>query len=270
MIAKFEELDWSPTPIGEVSLRRRVDPVSGVDIYEVKLGDEFLMSSMFTAAEIALSRLALERLAATRGTRTASIDPASPDWDIVVGGLGLGYTAERVLEDQRVHELVVVELLEPVIDWHRRALVPVGPVLTADARCRLVQGDFFAMAASATTTGARSARTVAAHEHASGSGFDPERPGRVFDAVILDIDHSPRHFLDGASAGFYSVEGTRQLAEHLQPGGVYAIWSNDPPDQAYVDVLSQVFDDVVAEVITFPNPLQDREATATIYLATRA
>lgn len=252
MSAKFEELDWSPTPIGEVSLRRRVDPVTGVDIYEVKLGDEFLMSSMFTAAEIALSRLALERLTANRGA--AAPGPTTPTWDVVVGGLGLGYTAERVLEDPRVRELVVVELLEPVIDWHRRGLVPVGPVLTADARCRLVQGDFFAMA-----------RSASAEIH----GFDPEQPGRVFDAVVLDIDHSPQHFLDGGSAGFYGVDGTRHLAEHVAPGGVYAIWSNDPPDQAYVDILSQVFDDVAAEVITFPNPLQDRDATATVYVATR-
>ncbi|PKQ25229.1 MAG: spermidine synthase [Actinobacteria bacterium HGW-Actinobacteria-4] len=252
MSAKFEELDWSPTPIGEVSLRRRVDPVTGVDIYEVKLGDEFLMSSMFTAAEIALSRLALERLAVTRAHQ--------PTWDVVVGGLGLGYTAHRVLEDPRVRSLVVVELLEPVIDWHQRGLVPVGPVLTADARCRLVQGDFFAMARSATAGG---------EAHAN-SGFDPEAPGRIFDAVVLDIDHAPDHFLDGASAGFYSVGATRELAEHLAPGGVYAIWSNDPPDQTYVDVLSQVFDDVVAEVITFPNPLQDRDATATVYVGTKS
>ena len=80
-------------------------------------------------------------------------------------GLGLGYTAARALEDPRVAELIVVELLKPVIDWHVRGLVPVGPVLTADPRCRLQQGDFFAMSI--------------------GDGYDPSRPGGLFDAVLM-------------------------------------------------------------------------------------
>ena len=235
MPARFEELDWSPTPIGDVSLRRRVDPVTGVDVFEVKLGEEFLMSSLFTVAEVELGRLALARLDRDR-------------LDVAVGGLGLGYTAQAVLADERVHELVVVDLLEPVIGWHQRGLVPVGPVLTADPRCRLVAADFFTMAA--------------------GSGFDPDQPGRRFDAVVLDIDHAPDHLLHGGSAGFYTVPGTRRLAAHLRPGGVYALWSNDPPDEGYLAVLAEVFVDVAAEVVAFPNPLQGRDATNTVYLAT--
>jgi spermidine synthase len=232
----MEELDWSPTPIGDVSLRRRRDPISGVDIFEVKLGDEFLMSSLFTVAEVEVARLALARLEGT-------------DLDIAVGGLGLGYTAQAVLADARVRELLVVDALEPVIGWHERGLVPVGPALTADPRCRFVHGDFFAMT--------------------DGAGFDPESPQRVFDAVIVDIDHSPRHLLADGSAGFYGVEGTRRLAQHVRPGGVYTLWSNDPPDEAYLAILSQVFVEVAAEVVRFPNPLQDREATNTVYVATK-
>jgi spermidine synthase len=234
--ARFEELDWSPTPIGEVSLRRRRDPATGVDIFEVKLGEEFLMSSLFTVAEIDVARRALARLQGS-------------ELDVAVGGLGLGYTAQAVLEDQRVRELVVVEVLEPVIQWHQRGLVPVGPILTADPRCRLVHGDFFAMA--------------------DGPGFDPEMQGRVFDVVVVDIDHSPKHLLADGSAGFYGVAGTQRLAGHLRPGGVYSLWSNDPPDDAYLAVLSEVFVDVAAEVVSFPNPLQDRMATNTVYLATK-
>jgi spermidine synthase len=234
--ARFEELDWSPTPIGDVSLRRRRDPVTGVDIFEAKLGDEFLMSSLFTVAEIEVARLGLARLEGS-------------GLDVAVGGLGLGYTAQAVLADERVRELLVIDALEPVIRWHQSGLVPVGPILNADPRCRLVHGDFFAMT--------------------DGSGFDPAAPGRVFDAVVVDIDHSPRHLLADGSAGFYGVEGTRRLAGHLRPGGVYSLWSNDPPDDAYLAVLSEVFADVAAEVVSFPNPLQDRAATNTVYLATK-
>jgi hypothetical protein len=87
---------------------------------------------------------------------------------------------------------------------------------------------------------------------------------------VVDIDHSPRHLLADGSAGFYGVEGTRRLAAHLKPGGVYSLWSNDPPDEAYLAVLAQVFVDVAAEVVRFPNPLQGREATNTVYLGSLA
>lgn len=235
MSKRIEELAWSETPIGEVSLRRRREPVTGQDVYEVKLGDEFLMSSLFTVAEVELARRALARVEGN-------------ELSVAVGGLGLGYTAREVLADERVAELLVVDALAPVIDWHRRGLVPVGPSLTGDLRCRLVLGDFFAMT--------------------EGSGYDPDVADRVFDAVVVDIDHSPRHLLADGSAGFYGVEGTRRLARHLRPGGVYALWSNDPPDEVYAAVLAQVFADVAAEVVTFANPLQEREATNTVYLAT--
>ena len=234
MSERLQELDWSETPLGELSLRRRRDPVTGIDLFEVKLGDEFLMSSLFTVAEIEVARRALQRLQGS-------------GLDVAVGGLGLGYTAEAVLADDRVGALVVVEALKPVIDWHRQGLVPVGPTLTGDPRCRLVHGDFFAMS--------------------DGAGFDPEVPHRRFDAVVVDIDHSPQHLLADGSAGFYGVEGTRRLSRHLRPGGVYSLWSNDPPEDAYLAVLAEVFTDVTAEVVRFPNPLQDREATNTVYLA---
>ena len=161
----FEELDYRPTPIGELSLRRRRELRLGVDVLEIKLGEEHLMSSLFTASEIALARLGLAPL---------RDDGAL---DVVVGGLGLGYTAQAVLEHSAVRSLVVVEMLEAVIDWHREGLLPLGPELTADPRCRFVAGDFFAMTGSA-------------------SGFDAEQPGRRFDAILVYIDHSPEALLD--------------------------------------------------------------------------
>jgi spermidine synthase len=234
MSARFEELDWRPTPLGAISLRRRRDPVSGDDVYEVKLDDDFLMSSLFTVAEIEVARLALAKL------------PGS-GLDVAVGGLGLGYTAQTVLEHPNVRSMIVVETLVEVIEWHQRGLIPVGAALTSDSRCRFVPGDFFAMA--------------------GGSGLDPEDPNRRFHAIIVDIDHSPRHLLHPSHAGFYESAGTRRLADHLNPGGVFALWSNDPPDEVYQAVLAEVFDDVTAEIVSFHNPLQARDATNTVYLA---
>jgi len=232
--AGFEELDWQPTPLGEISLRRRIEPTLQVDVYEAKLGDEFLMSSLFTAGEIELAQIPL-----------AKIDGEA--LDVVVGGLGLGYTAHAVLRDPRVGSLHVIEALGEVIEWHERGLLPLSESLTSDERCTFVQGDFFDMVA----TGAR---------------FGPGATER-HDAVLVDIDHTPRHLLHPAHAPFYEVEGQRRLANRLEPGGVYALWSDDPPDEHYLTAAEQVFASCHAHVVTFPNPLTGGDASNTVYVA---
>lgn len=237
MSTHFEELDYRPTPLGALSLRRRRELSLGVDVYEIKLGDEFLMSSLFTVSEIALARLGL---AASTGN----------DLDIVVGGLGLGYTAQAVLGNARVRSLVVVEALAEVIEWHERGLLPLGAYLTSDPRCRLVRDDFFSICASSTRS------------------FDPGSTGRRFHAVLVDIDHTPRQVLDPSHATLYSSDGLRRLARHLHPGGVFALWSNDPPQDEFVAALADVFVTSEAHVIRFHNPLQNRDAANTVYLAT--
>lgn len=235
MSARFEELDWAETPLGVISLRRRVEPSLNIDVYEVKLGDEYLMSSLFTAAEIALAHLGLAQ----------GVDG---DLDVVVGGLGLGYTAQTAIGDPRVHSLVVVEALGEVIGWHQRGLLPHTADLVSDPRVRLQQGDFFAMADSE-------------------SGFDPETPGRLFHAVLLDIDHTPRHVLHPSHAAFYTPAGLRRLVGHLHPGGVFALWSDDPPDADFEAVLAEVFDQSKASIIRFSNPLTGGYSTNTVYVA---
>src|SRR4051794_41476887 len=109
----FEELDFRPTPMGALSLRRRRQLPTGIDVYEIKLGDEFLMSSLFTVSEIALARLGLREL-------------SGANLDVVVGRLGLGYTAQTVLEEPRVRSLIVVDALAEVIEWHEQGLLPLG------------------------------------------------------------------------------------------------------------------------------------------------
>ncbi|WP_328348292.1 spermidine synthase [Streptomyces violaceus] len=238
MSLRFEEIDWQPTPIGEISLRRRRHPVSGDDVYEVKLGDEFLMSSMFTTGEIALAQLALAKLPDT-------------ELDVAVGGLGLGYTAEAALDDPRVRSLTVIDALAAVIDWHQRGLVPLGARLSSDDRCRLMHGDFFTLAAGT-------------------CGLDPKEPGRRFHAVLLDVDHSPRHVLHPRHADLYKPAGLRLLAEHLHPDGVFALWSNDPPDDEFTAALTEVFAQAAAHVVDFDNPLQGGTSANTVYLAVKA
>ncbi len=229
MAKRFEELDWATTPIGEISLRRRLDPTVGVDVYEVKLDDEFLMSSLFTVVEEELARLGL---AAATGDELG----------VVVGGLGLGYTARAALEDPRVTRLEVIELVEPVIDWHRRGLIPDTTGLADDPRVTLRQADF----------------------------FDLLRTGRCpsADVLLVDIDHSPDNLLHPDHGDLYVPVGLTRIRESLGGGGVFALWSDDPVDAAFEAHLAQVFDTVAAHVVEFPNPLTGSSSRNTVYVAT--
>ena len=240
MSADFAELDYRRTPLGELTLRRRrVAALDGLDVFEVKLGDAFLMSSLFHEVEEALADLALAALDAT-------------ELDVVVGGLGLGYTAVAALTHPAVRSLLVVDALEAVIEWHTRGLVPLGPVLSGDARCRFIHGDFFALAA------------------APEQGFDDEIAGRKFHAVLLDIDHSPRHLLHPRHAAFYEAAGLRRLAAQLHPAGVFALWSDDPPDENFLSALREVFANANAHIVPFFNPLLERDSASTVYVARKA
>lgn len=241
MTRQFEELDFRKTPLGELSLRRKkVRMLDDEIVYEVKLDEGFLMSSLFTAVERATAELGLAELAGESGL------------DVVVGGLGLGYTALAALENPAVQSLLVVEFLDPVIEWHKQGLVPLGERLTGDTRCRFVRGDFFACSANPEV------------------GFDPTQPGRRFHAILLDIDHTPNLLLHERHGPFYRPEGLRNLAAHLHPGGVFSMWSDGGVDPNFLEALQSVFPRAEARRVTFHNPLQDRESSSTVYIARKA
>jgi spermidine synthase len=235
--ARFEELGWQQTPMGVISLRRRFDLSVRADVFEVKLGDEHVMSSLFTVAEKELARLGLAR---TPGTAL----------DVIIGGLGLGYTAQEALQCNRIRTLTVIEYSDAVIDWHQRDLLPDTAGLAADGRVTLVCADFFAAAMDDV-------------------GFDRESAGRTYDAILLDIDHSPRHLLHDPHADFYTYDGLHSVSRKLAPGGAFAMWSDDPPDDEFTALLGDVFTDVDAETVWFDNPITRGRSAATVYLATR-
>jgi spermidine synthase len=231
MIVK--ELAYHKTPLGELTLRRRTETLlQNKEVFEVKLGDEYLMSSLFTESERQLAALGLADL--------------EGDLDVVVGGLGLGYTAAAALENESVRSLLVIDLFQEVIGWHKSGLVPLGKALFEDKRCEIRQGDFFELARA---------------------GFDVFAPNRKFDAVLLDIDHSPRHFLDEMNETFYSIEGLKSLRKQIKTGGTFALWSNDLADENFTKHLESVFGASTAHNIEFANPYTNSRSVNSVYVA---
>src|SRR3546814_11393345 len=99
--------------------------------------------------------------------------------------------------------------------WHEKRQLPLGEAVAGDARCRLLGGDFCALAQAP-------------------GGFGETRDGG-HDAIIVDIDHSTTHFIDEASAGFYNAQAIAAMTAHLRPGGVFALWSTDAEDPAFLE-----------------------------------
>ncbi len=235
----FEELDYQDTPLGPISLRRRSEPrLDNLLIYEVKLGEEFLMSSLFVEAEEQLSTLGLAAL---------KQQGHQQELEVVVGGLGLGYTSLSALNDPAVKQVRTIDIMRPVISWHEQGLIPIGDVLAKDSRSELIHDDFFAVA-----------------QNQDSNGFIDDRSVH---AVLLDIDHSPSHWLNQGNESFYSLSSLEILASKIQAGGVFGIWSNEQVDQKFTGLLESVFNKVETHTIEFANPYSGKSSINSIYIA---
>lgn len=220
-------------------------------VYEVKLGDEFLMSSMFTVAEEALADLGIACIRTLGADAPPTPEEAAPPdhegFSVLVGGLGLGYTAVAALRHTDVIAVDVIEALAPVISWHEQRLLPTSAELMDDSRVRLVLADFFAVIGG--TLDHRTERRAA------------------YDLIALDIDHAPDFVLHPDHEGFYTTAGLQAAAAMLSSRGVFALWSDRAPDEGFTATARTVFDVVEARVVPFANPLTGGTSSNTVYLA---
>lgn len=227
--SNLEILSYEQTSLGMLCLRRRrslQDPT--IAVTEITLNHEFLMSSYYTDSERALSTIALQI-------------HGGEHLNVLVGGLGLGYTAYEALGSQQVQSVEVVEFLPQVISWIKEGLVPLSKELLFDERLSIVQGDIYGQLAKV--------------------------PEKKFDVILIDVDHSPDERLDTKCGQFYTREGLEAASKHLNENGVLAVWSY-AEDSPFADALREVFSEVSVESITFKHKfLNNEEHTDWLFFA---
>jgi spermidine synthase len=222
-----EELGRASGAHGEVVLRRRTGADGGTHL-ELVVDGVFAMDDVDTSTERLLATETLGRCPGD-GLR------------VLVGGLGLGWTAATALADPRVAAVEVVELQPALVGWAARGLLPSLTGLS-DRRLRLRVGDVAGELAAATDR---------------------------WDAVLLDVDNGPGFLVHVSNAGLYRPAGLASALAALHPGGVLGIWSSDPAPQL-LTALTDLPGAVDAEQVLLPVERDGRRYDYAILLARRA
>lgn len=213
-----EVIERVTTSTGEWQLQRRDGH------YEIICNGVFLMASYNRESDRQLASLAIERV---QGEMLR----------VLVGGLGIGYTAQAALEDKRVAALEVVELEPLVVKWHRAYFADLCGWPLDDARTTFVQDDLFNVTLRSNT----------------------------YDAILLDTDNGPNWIARDANARIYEESTVRRLLSGLRPEGVLAFWSADAAP-VFAEVLANVAGSV--EAFEVPDEIAPgRAGTAWLYLA---
>ena len=167
--------------------------------FSIMLGANELMNSRLSGSEEALGTLACAKLASC----------ANPN--VLIGGLGMGFTLRAVLAELgNDAKITIVELVPAVVAWAKGPMADHHGASLSDPRSNIVIDD------------------VAALIRNYGAGYD---------AILLDVDNGPDGLTKGANDHLYSTGGLGRILSALRVGGVLAIWSA-APDRAFTNRLS--------------------------------
>lgn len=189
---KVTELARATSERGELVLTHRAD-----GHLELRANGVFVMDTENTHTEKALASLALGQVSNVN--------------DVLIGGLGLGFTTEQVLTDPRVRRVVTAEIEPALIGWMRDGTVPHGPGLLADPRLEVREADI--------------QDAIEAEQH--------------YDLILLDVDNGPGYLVHAHNSEVYAVPFLTRLKKTLNPGGVLVIWSasQEPALQEQLEVV---------------------------------
>ena len=190
----WQTLDSGDTADGLFELRQR----NGAD-FLITLNGRVLMNSHASRSEVLLSKLACNCMNTIKNPR------------VLIGGLGLGCTLKAALDELPGNARVVVAELNPiVVRWcHGHAASLTGGAVN-DPRVTIVIADVASIIRSS----------------ALKSG------DRRFDAIILDLYEGPFEAAKKRGDYLYGDTALEMSGSALMPGGVFAVWSEDP-DKAF-------------------------------------
>jgi len=194
--------------------------------FYLRVNRQPLMGTNASESEKVMADLACERL------------QGLADGQVLIGGLGFGFTLRRVLERVGPSAVVtVVELLPEVVNWNREFLAEVNGLLLDDARVTVVIEDVF--------------RTLT------------QAPTAQFDAILLDVDNGPVAMVKDGNERLYEAQGLAAIKRVLKPGGRVVFWSAST-DHAFAKRLGKA--GYTVKVVAAKAYVQAKRATHTLFV----
>ncbi len=212
-LVDYRILGRADTAAGEVVVRRRDAAV------ELIVNGVFAMDTTEVSSELALADAA-----------------GLPPGRVLVGGLGLGFTAVRLLENGAT-TVDIVERAAPLLEWARAGLTPQLAQVAGDPRVRL--------------------------HHADIRGF-VATTRQAWDAVVLDVDNGPSFLIHEDNAAVYGQDFLGTCLGRLAPGGRLLVWCETASPSLEV-ALGRVAGTV--EAIHVPVTRDGRSFAYTLYRA---
>jgi spermidine synthase len=153
-----------------------------------------LMNSSACRSEVALGEQACRLVAGRLRPR------------VLIGGLGMGFTLRAALDALPASAQVVVAELDPaVVTWCRGPLADLTQCAVNDPRVLIETDDVAAIIIAASRKGA-------------------ER----YDAIVIDLYVGPSADSDPHFDPYYGSHALQTTAHALTPGGIFAIWGENP------------------------------------------
>ncbi len=189
MAQPWQTIDKVDTADGVLELRKRGD-----SDFMILINNRVLMNSSANRSEIVLGERACEKVATRLQPR------------VLIGGLGMGLTLRAALDALPANAKIVVSELNPVmITWCRGPLAMLTDRAVDDPRVTVVINDVSYVIGRAAQPGVK-----------------------PFDAIIIDLYEGPGVSSDALLDPFYGSHALKKTAAALSPGGIFAVWGENP------------------------------------------
>ncbi len=156
--------------------------------FEIIASGVFLMSTASGESEKEMVRLAIEQLKDKKII------------NVLIGGLGVGYSVMEALEHDKVKFVEIVEIEEAIIKWNEKYFSSYNNNVIFDSRVNVFHNDLL-------------------------NFVEDYRINENFDLIVLDVDNGPDWLVREENKALYGSRGLQILKEAITPGGIIVAWS---------------------------------------------